>query len=216
MVEFLVAGLFAGSALGVFVAAFFPDDAVELIEEIEGFKAPAGAAALALVTALAYSFGVVFEYLGRLIFEWRLDQIKDDRLVVYAETLDKLQASDPTLAERLAIIGRSHGLMRFFVLGRNPALYGEIDLQIARMRLARVLFLSECLAFVAGIRLLLRDCSPLLLFGCGLMAIFGYITVRAVTTQFNRYCRAIERSCTMLLLDESGPHGQPAADPSES
>ena len=106
--------------------------------------------------------------------------------------------------------------MRFYVLMKNPELYEDISSQLHRYRLLRMLFLAVVL-FIVGIAVqMIYESSPFL--SCALMflIVIAVLDVAVIYDRFNRYCRAIERSYTVLMLDnyqKKGEHSRKDGNP---
>ncbi|MCI0489164.1 MAG: hypothetical protein L0229_21435, partial [Blastocatellia bacterium] len=93
------------------------------------------------------------------------------------------------------------GEMRFYVMMKDSTLYAEIDSQISRFRLVRILFLVELILFIAiiwqwhrGLGFILKCSVPL--------AIIAFFNLIAIGARFNRYCRAVERTYKAIMLDQ--------------
>ncbi len=98
--------------------------------------------------ALAYSLGIVMEFIGKATFEWWLNKIKKDKMEEFLVDLlntDKNllicspilkgfadQEPDEWVRKKLA---ECIGKMRFSVMSKNTELYKEIATQISLFRL---------------------------------------------------------------------------------
>jgi hypothetical protein len=94
------------------------------------------------------------------------------------------------------------GKMRFYVMNHSALLYADIAAQISRFRLIRVLFLAEAIVILAIIGQLRFGFSPFLIVMFGLVFFIAYANFLAIRSRFNRYCRAIERSYTVLMIGQ--------------
>jgi hypothetical protein len=91
--------------------------------------------------------------------------------------------------------------MRYDVLMKSVPLYADIESQINRLRLIRVLFLSECIVGLALTIRLVRAFTPLT---TGILFIIILVTFgnyAAINYRFNRYCRTVEKAYKVLVLD---------------
>lgn len=95
------------------------------------------------------------------------------------------------------------GTMRFYVLMKSSALYEEIESQLNRLRVIRILFLVEVILLLAIVPPFFQNPSWFLgLIGFALICLAA-TTLRAIWVRFNRYCRALERSYMVLRLESS-------------
>ncbi len=120
--------------------------------------------------ALAYSLGIVMEFIGKAIFEWWLNKIKKDKMEEFLVDLlntDKNllicspilkgfadQEPDEWVRKKLA---ECIGKMRFSVMSKNTELYKEIATQISLFRLIRVLCLVEVILVIAALLKLIKE-----------------------------------------------------------
>lgn len=211
IIEWLVAGVLILLAVISLVFSLFP---VETRELLAGFGRLSSlltneVVLATIVTAIAYAVGVLSEFAGWIAFEWWLDRIKMSRLPKYLRRNHAILKQSLLLAEYLATPPKAldlstasalYGEMRFDVLMRSPRLYKEIESQINRFRLIRVLFLVELILFLAVVGQLLRGSLPMLMGTMVLIIVIGCVNVVAIGYRFHRYCRAIERSYKALLM----------------
>jgi hypothetical protein len=215
IVEYLVAGILVLLALTLLAASIFP----ELISGLKSLFAQhesldAISPTLVVVfAALAYGVGLVAEFLGEKTFEWWLDRIKLNRLEDYLKKnngnlhksplLAKYQKNpgDKTDESPVPIEIRLIGEMRFHVLMESAELYAEIESQLNRFRLIRVLVLVEAILAAAIVISLIQDYSPVLVFLLVVVVVVAIANVGAVGRRFHRYCRAVERAYKTLVLD---------------
>jgi hypothetical protein len=94
------------------------------------------------------------------------------------------------------------GLMRFYVFKKSPDLYQDIASQLHRFRLLRILFLANTLSIIAVIRQMLRGSSSLWILILGILIFIAHMDFIMIYDRFKRYCRSIERSYTILMLDQ--------------
>ncbi len=211
IVEFLVAGTLVVLAVGVFLSCFFQSEMQRALTWLNQYQDLAAPLATIIFVAIAYSVGVLLESIGLELFEWKLDEIKTERMKKYLKENQKdlknssifnEYAGDPEKISKDQAVSWM-GDMRFYVLMKSPTLYEEIESQINRLRLVRVSFLAEFILIVAVI-LRLRQ-NPSLFLDCILLflMITAILTVWAIMKRFHRYCRAIERSYKMLVLEKS-------------
>ena len=213
IVECLFGGVLVLLALVLLIASLFPQPVGalgSLLSECEFFDSTWSILAV-ILGAVAYGVGLISEYVGGEVFEWLLRRIKRTRLAKYLRAnhanlnkspiLDEYQSVRPeeivVTKEATKLIGE----MRFHVMMESPDLYREIESQLNRFRLIRVLFLVEVIVTLAITIRMLRSYTPFL--GCllGLILAFACATVAAVGRRFDRYCRAVERSYKVLVLD---------------
>ena len=203
--EFVLGGLLSIVALGAVFWSFMPDDAAALRNRVGDLLEHGTSATMtvSVVVAIALALGIVFESLSRVAFEWRMDRVKEKRLATFHDESRLLSSErDRPWSSAMRSVLSSHGAMRFLVLMENRSLYGEIESQILRMRVARMLAVCELFVLVAAARELLRNPSYVVALACLLLALLLPVTIKTVLAEFDRYCRAIERSCTVLLLPE--------------
>jgi len=85
-------------------------------------------------------------------------------------------------------------------------LYREVETQINRLRLVRVLFFVEVLLSIAlAVRLMIAGWSWATLAWLEILAILALLNFDAVQYRFRMYCRAVERSYKVLVLDAPPP-----------
>lgn len=212
--EYLAAGVLVLLALALLAASIFP----ELISDFENLftvpeKLDAISSILVVVFAvLAYGVGLVADFLGEKTFEWWLKRIKLDHLKKYLEKNSESLHKSPLLAEyqkdrggkaeeSVAIETELIGEMRFYVLMESAELYTEIESQLNRFRLVRVLVLVEAILTAAIIISLAQAGPPILIFLLIVTVVLAIANVRAVGRRFHRYCRAVERAYKTLVLD---------------
>jgi HAD superfamily hydrolase (TIGR01509 family) len=215
VVEYLVAGVLASLALTLLAASIFPElisDLKSLFAQHESLDAISPILAV-VFAALAYGVGLVAEFLGEKTFEWWLDRIKRGHLEGYLKKNDENLHKSPLLAKYQKNPGdeidespvpieiRLIGEMRFHVLMESAELYAEIESQLNRFRLIRVLVLVEAILTAAIIISLIRAGSPVLVFLLVVVVVLAIANVGAVGRCFHRYCRAVERAYKTLVLD---------------
>jgi hypothetical protein len=91
--------------------------------------------------------------------------------------------------------------MRFYVMNHSPSLSAEISAQISRFRLIRALFLVEVILLVAVMRLVRGNPSNLWSAALLMIAVIALANYYAVRSRFGRYCRAVERSYKVLMIE---------------
>jgi hypothetical protein len=157
---------------------------------------------------------VLFEFIGLIAFEWWFDKIKRNRLIEYLNSNRSIIERSPILekyanpsSKKVAIKEEDAksciGTMRFYVLMKNSTLYSEIESQMNRLRLIRVLFLVELILLCAIGSQLLQKFSSAMFYLWILVLVISAANVEAIRIRFHRYCRAIERSFKLLMLDQN-------------
>jgi HAD superfamily hydrolase (TIGR01509 family) len=213
--EYLAAGVLVLLALALLAASIFP----ELTDAFENlFTKPERVDAISSIlvvvfAVLAYGVGLVADFLGEKTFEWWLERIKLDHLEKYLEKNSENLHKSPLLAKYQKNPGGKTdespvpietvliGEMRFHVLMESAELYTEIESQLNRFRLIRVLVLVEVILTAAIIISLIRDYSPVLIFLLIVAAALAIANIGAVGRRFHHYCRAVERAYKTLVLD---------------
>jgi hypothetical protein len=163
--------------------------------------------------SVAYGLGIVGEFLGMSTFEWKHRRIKAQHLVSFVdENAANIHKSailkplyDATTQKAVVTAKQADkliGEMRFRVLMMNPSLTREIESQIERLRLLRVLFWAEIFLSLAVVVRTLRAYEPILILGALFMIGLVCLTVWEVIKRFHRYCRSVERSYKLLILEE--------------
>jgi hypothetical protein len=212
MIEFLVAGLLVLLALFLLALSFFPTEMQLFLDQINKSqhwlaKAPF---LITVLISVAYGFGVLFEYLGVIAFEWKHEMIKRKRIDTYYKKNDSILKNNPIFKDYKSNAsdqnnkknGSYHGEMRFYVLKENSSLYSEIELQLNRLRLIRVLFFVTTILLIAILgQLFLKFTVGKLMLSLFILMI-TFFNVIAIRHRFNQYCRAIERSFKMLMLEK--------------
>ena len=232
IVEFLVGGILISLALIFSIESLFPGE-VDMISRFAGDTLSTGELLLlsTVFVAVAYTVGIFSEVFARGTFEWMLRRVVRKRVRAYLKSLKDLKEYDANLTEDPILKKLEHdyskrskkthiylpiGLMRFYVLMKNPELYEDISSQLHRYRLLRMLFLAVVL-FIVGIAVqMIYESSPFL--SCALMflIVIAVLDVAVIYDRFNRYCRAIERSYTVLMLDnyqKKGEHSRKDGNP---
>lgn len=171
-----------------------------------------------LVTALSYALGIIVEPISRIIFE-NLIQIFicKKRLIKYIKKHQKNIKHSPILkryelSKLQNIKSRQNfkrflsamGEMRFYVLMKSEALYSEIESQLNRLRLIRVLVLVEIVLFTSLIFQIINNSSQLLYFLLITISIILLLNVIAISNRLDRYYRAVERAYEALVFDQYG------------
>jgi hypothetical protein len=214
IVEYLVAGTLTIVAIALVAMSFFPKVVpgtltVQILEE-STVAAQVGLATI--FVALAYALGIVVEYVGERCFEWLMTRTKRKRMLKFLRDNEELLANSPILRPFLPKGSKKGdvneladciGVMRFYVISHSTTLCAEIAAQINRFRLIRALFLVEVILLVAIVGQLVQDLTAALWWAALLLitaiAVANYFAVRS---RFGRYCRAVERSYKVLLMDQ--------------
>lgn len=210
IVEYLVAGTLIVVSTIFSIASWFPNDMKSLLNA-PLLQQPVFMNSVILGTifiALAYGVGIVSEYVAEQAFEWLFDRVKRRRMSDYVSEKEVDLYEDPILGSfanqsveerNLDGMAASIGKMRFYVMNHSSLLYADIAAQISRFRLIRVLFLAEVIFIAAIIGQLRHGFSLFLLVSLGLVIFIAYANYLAIRSRFQRYCRAIERSYTVLM-----------------
>jgi hypothetical protein len=219
IIEWLIGGILVSLALVVLAVSFFPRETQGILAWFTARQSPAAYEALlaTIVTAIVYAVGILSEFVGRALFEPLLDKIKQERFKQYLQAHQAKLSKSETLKEwgtappDMISTSRASaclGEMRFEVLMKSPELYGEIEREMNQFRLIRVLFLVEAMLGVAIARQLLQGFSVFLTCSLVFVIVLACVTWLAVRSRFHRYCRAIERTYKVLVLD---PRPEPRA-----
>jgi len=214
IIEYLFAGILVLLALILLTIVLFPQ-LQSALGKLSGAHATLDAIApilAVILTAIAYGTGLVAEFVGGEIFEWWLKRIKRVRLTKYLRdnyaNLRKspiLAAYAETAPDRIAVskdMAELIGVMRFCVLMQSQRLYQEIESQLNRFRLIRVLFLVEVILALAIIWRLFHAPSLPLVYCLVLVLLTVVANAAVVGRRFHRYCRAVERAYKVLVLDQ--------------
>lgn len=223
MVEFLIAGILILLALLLFTMSLFPTETQIFFVQINEAQIQLVGLSLIITVfiSVAYGFGVLFEYIGMVAFEWWFAIVKARRfsrfialnstvlekssfLKEYVDTSseeeDANNKEDGTNKQEMR---SAHGAMRFYVLMKSSTLYSEIKSQLDRVRLIRILFFVELILLFAVIIQLNRGFS-LTMRNLGIIiSLIMVLNIAAINNRFHRYCRAIERSYKMLILHQN-------------
>jgi heme A synthase len=208
LVEHFVGGILMTAALLFLIWSFASDQIPKLPDDLPAKLKEYAAIIAAVLAAVVYSIGLLAEFAARVTFDrFSMDRIKRRRLAKYVHDNKDNLAKSPIL-KRFAkgVVGTdeidAYGPMRFVVMMRSgEALYREVEAQINRLRLVRVLFFVEAVVLIGLLVLLLRSPSSALGLGCLTLIALLILNFRAIDYRCNMYCRAIERSYRPLVLD---------------
>lgn len=219
IVEYLVAGTLTIVAILLVAVSFFPNVMLGMLTVEALPEATLGAQiGLSMIfIATAYALGIVTEYVGERCFEWLLDRTKIRRMSRYLEANKTLLENSLLLKPYLQQhpekrnpkdLAECIGKMRFFVMNHSAPLYADIAAQISRFRLIRALFLVAVILAIAVIRQLFYQ--PILLWWATLSLIIALAMANffAIRSRFGRYCRSVERSYLILLIDQIAGRSQ--------
>ncbi len=220
IVELLVGGILVSFSIGLLIFSISPAEVQLMLARFNQLQSIPGKEAFfaAIFTATVYGIGLISESCEMAIFERWLDRIKRNKLKKFIKSNQSIFKDDDVLGGYVALLDNkeneeefnkkikddgpsSIGEMRFYVLMKSPPLYGEIESQIGRGRLIRVLLFAETILFIAISVLLFRRCSSALIAILGVIIFLGFATVMAVKFRFERYCRSIERGYKAIRLD---------------
>lgn len=211
LVEFLVGGILVMLALVVLTFSFFPDQTIELLDDLNQYQSlPMEILLTTIFIATAYAFGILSESIGLTIFEWKLNRIKYERFKKYLKKnqanlkkspiLQKYEKNISKVTKKEAILYTS--TMRYHVMMESEKLYQDILSQLHRMRLMRMFFLAEIILIVAVSWRLLCDPSQHLMYVLILFVLLALTNAGTVVSRLRRYCKAVERSYRVLVLDK--------------
>jgi hypothetical protein len=208
IVEYLVVGILVCLAISFLVFALSP---INIQSSWLLIVQDASLIVVIILLPISYGVGLVAEYLGMVLYEKYFDAVKEKRfpafirgnkdlltesalLAKYAQTKDQI----PRDAGK-----KMYGEMRFFTLMKNAPLYAEIESHVNQARILRTLTIAEILFLVGVIIQLVRTGFSLLPFIVLFFLVFLLVfNILAILHRFNRYCRAIERSYKVIMLDE--------------
>ncbi|MCC8036042.1 MAG: hypothetical protein LIO77_08970 [Rikenellaceae bacterium] len=160
IVEYLMSGIFGLISIAVLFFTCFPDLFCELSSKHE-LGLGSSAILLLMILSVAYSLGIAIETISLSIFEkWIFKRLPVGRMTRWIETKPILK-KDPLFkgmkaGPKLNEVRSCYGHCRFKILECNQELYGEIESQISRMRLIRVLCIFESLIWIASLIFLIR------------------------------------------------------------
>lgn len=217
IVEYLIVGILVSIAiifLGVSILA--PAD----LELFPALFSPDPLSSNTVISALiflpiAYGVGVIAEYVAMRLFETKADAIKLQRLNYYLNKHESILKKSPLLKSyikrsdkearitEMKIANMLFGEMRFYAMTKSPFLQGEIEAHLNRLRILRALPISELL-FLTGyiVQVLRSGISNVSIFALVFLGVVLPINISAITNRQERYCRAIERAYTALIVDE--------------
>jgi len=160
--------------------------------------------------AVAYSLGVISEYMGMISLEWMIEREKKSRFPKFIDQnlkdLDKSPLlkgfENKTKKEIESHALQLYGQMRFHVMELSETLYAEIENQLNRVRLTRVMLLVEVI-FIISLSIQLFSSSinsnvATVMFVT--MITLSIITFQSIKKRFERYCRSIERSYKEIVF----------------
>ena len=220
IIEYLVAGILMIFAAMFLVNGYFPQDIQKLFVLFQNSKEYSLLYTIVFV-AIAYAVGVILEPVARMIFEysvnifvskWRLakfllkyrHELFESPLLAKYEvgSLNKL-SERAKFAFQLSNAKSVMGMMRFYVLKESSELYKEIESQINRLRLLRVLVIVEIivLAAIDVYKSIYSSSLWSFLFGVVVLVLLGSIV--ATIERSKRYYRAIERSYATLIFRQT-------------
>ena len=164
--EYLATGVLTLASLLFLYASFFPES--QLLDLLKTWSGIQAGLLLGVLTAAAYSAGVIAESAGRICFEWLLDRKKkqwdyfdrnkerenDPILTQYHECVEKAARHvGSTQRQNPECVLQAIGAMKTLVMKDSPDMYREVEANVNKMRLIRPLFLIEgVLLFVIGWR----------------------------------------------------------------
>lgn len=208
IVEYLIGGTLVLLALAFFVVSVFPGavkanpDGTQVllglkIDLDQSLPWPVLLLLSTLFVGIAYAVGVLSEPIAREIFEDDLDEIKRRRLKEFLKKNPNLEES-PVLKNPAT---QTYGYVRFYVLMKSPGLYQDIASHLDRFRLLRIMFLAVFISYVGTLIRLPREFTTSWICFLTVLAVIAYIITRVIYDRFERYCRSVERSYYVLMLD---------------
>jgi hypothetical protein len=217
IIEFLVGGMLF--LFSIFFLAYCLDTQTidNLYEFFQNYKKYAILITM-LVTALSYALGIIVEPIARIIFE-NLMQIFicKKRFIKYITKHQKNIKHSPILKryelkkleniksfQKFKSYLSAMGEMRFYVLMNSERLYSEIESQLNRLRLIRVLVLVEIVLLISLILKVVTNASTLLYFLILAVFIILILNILAISVRYDRYYRAVERAYEALVFDQYG------------
>lgn len=214
-IEYLLAGVLVMVALVILAASVFPIQIKEILDYFEQYRSlPVSVLLATLFVSIAYGIGILTEFLGFWLFEGFHDNIKKKRMAEYLKDLkeDNVDLARSPILKKLEGVPPDEitkkqarsciGPMRFYVMKENPNLYHDIEYQLHRLRLIRILFIAEVIIMVAVAWQLKQNASKPLLSVLVFFIVTVTITFMAIKHYFNRYCRSVERSYKALVFDQ--------------
>jgi hypothetical protein len=214
MIEILVAGVLVLLALFLLAGSLFPSDMQSFLNDINkpGHWLEKTPFLIFIFIPIAYGLGLLFEFIGLISVEWLLNIIKRRRIGEYYSKETQFVKDNPIFRDYKSDASKRiresyHGEMRFYVLLKSSELYSIIETELNWLRLTRVLFIVE-LILLAGIVVKIAQNKvitiPLLLFHFAILFVIFIATGVVIFHRFGRYCRAIERSFKILMLENVG------------
>lgn len=201
ILEYLVTGIITLIALFYILYVVCPKHEVLLLESIIKEFAGMGNLFLIILLSISYCLGIAIETSALSVFENILHKRSVERLPQYYKENEEILKLSPffeginflAISEKQA--RKIYGQLRFVVLSKDANLYKEIESQISRMRLIRVLFILEFIFFIGAVILIIQgDNSMMLAVFTTVLFLLLYSTFEAVIIRFDRYFRAIERA----------------------
>lgn len=200
IVEYLVSGILCITSICIFSYAVSPNEFIYFLNIFLYYYKDYSTIFLTVAVAISYSLGVAVETIALQFLESILHKKSVIRLKEYINKNERLFNEDvymkgifnETITKKTA--RDCYGNLRFHILSHNEKLYKEIESQINRMRLIRVLFLFELLTLISLIIILIKSFSIVLLLLLSFLVLLSIFTYKSIHTRFDRYFRSIERS----------------------
>jgi hypothetical protein len=204
MVEYLISGILFLVALIILAISLFPNGGFPFFSKAFGFPSCLTNPILLIpiLASIAYGFGILSELIALNAVEWVHKKIKRDRLDKFVDSNPLISKNGPIDLEEIKRLKKGYtGVMRFYVLMKNPTLYNEIESQHTRLRITRVLFLFEIILFLSIGRQVLRTPTVEIITLLGFIILLMIINYFGIKYRFNRYDESIERAYKVLLLN---------------
>jgi hypothetical protein len=211
IVEYLIIGILVVLSIVFLVFNISPQEFIPVVDLMNPNASLIGTTAFIIILLpIAYGIGIVAEYLGMLLYEWRFNAVKEKRFSPFVERnfswlLKEELFKDLVKKDRPVPAGiglKLYGEMRFFILMNSTYLYAEVERQLNQVRILRSFTIAEII-FVLGFAVQLIMGGNFVSASIGLISMILLIVsnIAAVDYRFNHYCRAIERSYKALKLE---------------
>ena len=202
MVEYLISGILFLLALTILAISWFPDELLPFFSK--SYELPLWFAnsylLIPIVISLAYGFGILSELIALHLVESVHKKINRKRLDKFVDLFPLILEEGPI---ELSELKKEYtGVMRFYVLMKNPTLYNEIESQHTRLRITRVLFLFELMLFISIGYLIFRNLTVEVVVLLVIIILLMIATYFGIKYRMNRYDASVERSYRVLVLDE--------------
>jgi hypothetical protein len=213
IVEYLIIGMLVVLSIIFLAFSISPQMFTPIWSFLNPNESPVGTTAFIIILLpIAYGIGIVAEFLGMLLLEWRFNIVKEKRFPPFFEQNQKWLLKEELFKDLIKkdnIIQKGTGLklygdMRFFTLMNNSCLYAEIERQLNQVRILRSFVIAEIIFAISfAIQLIAGSNLVFALIGLATMLLLIISNIGAVNYRFDHYCRSIERSYKALKLEKS-------------